>query len=299
LYKLTKQIGKFIQNARTFSTDLTTTFESNMESQLQLEELRKAQRELNDAFNFRRSINVDEDADAFATNVNSPREGLREGIDPAEAAAGEEAGAAAAAGAAAVAAGGTTKKKKIRRRIKKRALVEEDVPIEANVPDLEMPSPPVAAASSIDQEQKAEETYTAEELQQINSEFEQYVGTSTEEGASPSWATADDDGAEAAAAQQQTARFQQQMSGNWNEQILANEEKLEPLARVMEKLALLEEEKAAATRRLEEEYAKRAELEETYYRRQREVLEAAAAEVQADAYVGGGTGAGDVNSSKP
>ena len=52
LYKLVKEIGKFIQNIRTMGTDLTTTFENNMESQLQLEELRKAQRELNDAFSF-------------------------------------------------------------------------------------------------------------------------------------------------------------------------------------------------------------------------------------------------------
>jgi Sec-independent protein translocase protein TatA len=75
LYKLVKSIGSLVQNARTLGTDLTRTFETNMESQLQLEEIRKAQRELNDAFSFRRSINVDQDEDAFTTTVTSPREG--------------------------------------------------------------------------------------------------------------------------------------------------------------------------------------------------------------------------------
>ena len=46
-----------------------------MESQLQLEELRKAQRELNDAFSFRRSINTDETGDAFSTTATTPRPG--------------------------------------------------------------------------------------------------------------------------------------------------------------------------------------------------------------------------------
>jgi hypothetical protein len=36
-----------------------------MENQLELNELRKAQQELNSAFNFRRSINTDEYSDAF------------------------------------------------------------------------------------------------------------------------------------------------------------------------------------------------------------------------------------------
>ena len=71
LYKLVKEIGKFIQNVRNFSTDLSTTFESNMENTLQLEEIRKAQRELNDAFSFRRSINVDEDSEAFSVQAGS------------------------------------------------------------------------------------------------------------------------------------------------------------------------------------------------------------------------------------
>lgn len=286
LYKLTKEIGKFIQNARTFSTDLTTTFESNMESQLQIEELRKAQRELNDAFNFRRSINVDEDSEAFSTNVQSPREGLREGVEPSTLEAADEAAAAAAATAAAA----PGKKKKIRRRVKKRVAAEEET-----VPDLEMPAPPSPVeAESDEQQQRAEEdSYSKEELDLINKEFDQYVGTPEEEEP-PSWVSGPPSAVSAPPGEQDAAadaaaqtRFQQQMSGNWNDQILSNEDKLEPLAQVMQKIALLEEEKVAATKRLEEEYAKRAELEETYYRKQRQLLEEAATQVQADAFVGG------------
>ena len=73
LYKLVKEVGKFIQNVRTLGNDATKAFESNMESQLELQELRNAQRELNDAFSFRRSINVDAESEAFSTNAQSPR----------------------------------------------------------------------------------------------------------------------------------------------------------------------------------------------------------------------------------
>ena len=73
LYKLVKEIGKFVQNFQTFTSEATASFENNLESQLQLEEIRKAQRELTDAFSFRRSINVDEDTEAFEVNAQSPR----------------------------------------------------------------------------------------------------------------------------------------------------------------------------------------------------------------------------------
>jgi Sec-independent protein translocase protein TatA len=65
LYKLVKEIGKFIQNVRTLGSEAAKSFEGTMENQLELTELRKAQRELNAAFNFRRSINTDELSDAF------------------------------------------------------------------------------------------------------------------------------------------------------------------------------------------------------------------------------------------
>ena len=73
LYKLVKEIGKFVQNFRSLSTEATKSFESTMENQLELTELRKAQAELNDAFSFRRSINTDEMADAFEGNSFSEK----------------------------------------------------------------------------------------------------------------------------------------------------------------------------------------------------------------------------------
>jgi Sec-independent protein translocase protein TatA len=65
LYKLVKEIGKFIQNVRTLGSEAAKSFEGTMENQLELTELRKAQQELNSAFGFRRSINTDEYSDAF------------------------------------------------------------------------------------------------------------------------------------------------------------------------------------------------------------------------------------------
>lgn len=210
-----------------------------MESQLQLEELRKAQRELTDAFSFRRTINVDEESEAFATTVKSPRPG-----DAVESAAVAQSTGAASGATTAVAA---TKKKKIRRR--KRVVEEEETQPQDEMPDLEMPS-----------------TITDEDQALIDEEFNKYVTIDSDDPVS--------------------SRFQQQLSGNWNEQILQNEEKLNPLAQVMQKLALLEDEKAAANKRLDEEFARRAELEDQYYREQRRLLEEAAASVQKEAYIG-------------
>lgn len=114
LYKVVKSLGQGIQNLRTLSSDVTKTFETNMESQLQLDELRKAQRELNDAFSFRRSINVDVDAE-FNTISSSTNTTTAE--------------APAATAQQETAEAQRTRKK--RKRVKKK--------MEQNVPDLEMP----------------------------------------------------------------------------------------------------------------------------------------------------------------
>jgi len=65
LYRLTKDIGKFVNNLRTLGNEASKTFEDSMENQLELEELRKAQTELNNAFNFRRNININDTAEPF------------------------------------------------------------------------------------------------------------------------------------------------------------------------------------------------------------------------------------------
>jgi Sec-independent protein translocase protein TatA len=262
LYKLVKSIGSFVQNARTLGSDLTKTFESNMESQLQLEEIRKAQRELNDAFSFRRSINVDQTGDAFSTTVTSPREGQESNDDtaPASSSLADESAAVAASGA-------PKKKKKLKRRRKFQAEAsgEEGTEQDASsvvgydVPDLKMPG-------RVDEEQVL-----------IDEEFDKYTSlddlSAGDDEALAATATAEEEEAARAA----SLRFQQQLSGSWNDQILASED---VLSTVLRKLSLLEEEKAAATKRLEEEFEKRSKLEETYYSRQREVLESALRQVE-------------------
>lgn len=252
LYKIVKEVGKFIQNVRTFSTDLTTTFESSMESQLQLQEIRKAQQELTDAFSFRRSININEEAEAFSN-------------EPVETAA--PAATAAAATSASPSQIGT---RKIRRRVKKRV-----APVET-VPDLEMPTT------------KEEPSISASEAAEIEKEFEKYTSDVADEYISPkATATAEKDKdwySEPDATS--TSRFQQQLSGNWNEQILANEDKLSPIATVMNKIALLEKEKKAAMMRLEEEFAQRKALEDQYYQEQRALLEEASFQIQDELILG-------------
>jgi hypothetical protein len=267
LYKLVKEIGKFIQNIRTLGTDLSTTFENNMESSLQLEELRKAQRELSDAFSFRRTINVDADSEAFSVQAGSA----------------QKAEAEAAIASTAVIADPSAPPKKIRRRIRKKEVEPEDtqssVPIN-NIPDLEMPTITNTVTN------RNESSISDDEASIIESEFNQYVmNPSVPFDDWDSWNGDEEakllDPATDIAAR---SRFQQQLSGNWNDQILSAGDKLEPMAVVMNKIALLEQEKAATLQRLEDEFAKRTEVEEKYYKEQRKVLEEAVSEVQSAAF---------------
>ena len=312
LYKLVKEIGKFIQNFRTFTTEATSSLENNLESQLQLEEIRKAQRELNDAFSFRRSINVDESTDPFEVNVQSER--------PATTGAGAAVAAATAeAEAATTASGEPVKKKKIRRRVKKKQpVVEEEeepfcVPGEVakqsdpveNIPDLDY-SPESAA---IGDRLQASEDAAMKALEEANEELRREQELSEMAEAKQEATMGDSENEEAAlakirqerierlkngqpemerlSAEEELAaenRFQQQLNGSWNDQIVAKTEELSPLAQIMDRLAILEEEKNAADMRLQEEFRMREENEEQFYREKRKLLEDAAAEIQASAY---------------
>jgi hypothetical protein len=297
LYKLVKEIGKFIQNVRTMGTDLTTSFENNMESQLQLNELRKAQRELNDAFSFRRSINANPYEDeAFSTTVETPRE-------PSVLDASTLAGAttAATAGGAATATGGP---KKMRR---KRVVIKKKQPAETSNPDtLEMPesgttsvTTTTSATQNTNDSSRAMDPfirdssgYTKEEEDAINADFDKYTLGTGGGGAGD----ADDDNDTSAYRKQYNeyglpppvpqkqevaqSRFQQQLSGTWNEQVMRNGDALEPVGKIMQLLAVLEEEKIAATKRLEDEFRKRAEMDEAYYQKQRQLLKDASIQIQ-------------------
>lgn len=290
LYKLVKEIGKFIQNFRSLSTEATKQFESTMENQLELTELRKAQNELNEAFSFRRSINTDEAMDAFAENSFS-----------------EQAGAAAAATAAGTAAaaseeegdGAVKKKRRLVRRKKKKVVVEEEEPlpdlereIDMEYPDLDMLDEPSAdVQSKISEEDKLR----AERMERLSGGSSSGVdSTATTE---PDWFTASEQEiasevlnttpTDPAMEQYEKSRFQSQLSAqDWNAQIMANEDALSPLAMVMQRLAILEEEKNAADRRLEEEYERRMENEDKFYLEKRRVLEEAIEDIQRDAYSG-------------
>jgi len=294
LYKLVKEIGKFVQNFRSLSTEASKQFESTMENQLELTELRKAQTELNNAFSFRRSINTDEAVDAFTENE----------LFTEKAAA---AAAATASGAAAVAEGeaeGATtvkKKKRLVRRKKKKVVVEEEpAPVEEELsnldreiameyPDLDMLDEPPSAdvQSKINEEDKLR----AERMERLSGGSTS-SSTTTQE---PDWFTASEEEIasevlnttpkDPALEAYEKNRFQSQLTAeDWNAQIMANEDKLSPLAMVMQRLAILEEEKNAADRRLEEEYERRMDNEDKFYLEKRRVLEEAIEDIQRDAF---------------
>jgi len=284
LYKLVKEIGKFIQNFRTLGAEATKTFESTMENQLELTELRRAQRELNEAFSFRRSINTDEMAPAFA-------EGNAAAAAAATAASAAEAGNAMASTAVATEeeeGTGMKKKRRLVRRKKKKVVAEEEqLPssdqnnVVSEYPDLDMLDTEFPDSSMSDGER-------------LRKERLERLGGGGSDNSQPDWFSAsEEDVASQVLNQQQpnaqsaaldkfeTDRFKAQFSAeDWNAQIMANEDKLSPLSMVMQRLAILEEEKQAADRRLEEEYEKRMANEDKYYLEKRRVLEDTIMEIQ-------------------
>lgn len=308
LYKLVKEVGKFVQNFRTFTTEATANLENTFESQLQLEEIRKAQRELNDAFSFRRSINVDADTDPFEVNVQTPR-----GTDDISSSTISSMEGSAEGAASAVASLPT--KKKIRRRVKKKKdmLGSEDEDFDFgsasstdtelqklanNVPDLNLDDEDDLELARMQQRAEESMRLAQEELWKEKEEDEERERTRAERmqrlqgnqqqslpplnGNRSDVLSEESKNPQAALAEQ--SRFQKQLSGDWNDQILEKDDELAPLASIMDRLALLEDEKAAADRRLQEEFKLREENEERYYREKRALLEEAAAKVQAEAY---------------
>jgi Sec-independent protein translocase protein TatA len=298
LYKLVKEIGKFVQNFRSLSTEASKQFESTMENQLELTELRKAQTELNNAFSFRRSINTDEAVDAFTENELFTEKA-------AAAAAATASGAAAAAEGEAEGATAVKKKKRLVRRKKKKVVAEEEpAPVEEELsnldreiameyPDLDMldESPSADVQSKINEEDKLR----AERMERLSG------GSTTAQ--EPDWFTASEEEIasevlnttpkDPALEAYEKNRFQSQLTAeDWNAQIMANEDKLSPLAMVMQRLAILEEEKNAADRRLEEEYERRMDNEDKFYLEKRRVLEEAIEDIQRDAFsdMNGGVG---------
>lgn len=281
LYALVKEVGKFVQNVRTLGTEATTAFENTMESQIELKEIRRAQQELNDAFSFRRSINVDGDADAFSNTAAGPQEdvtgtGIPESAVPPSVAATESV------------TGAAKKQKKKRKRVKKKQPTSEAASLEyeagRTVPDLDMSDATSENAKESDwfsdgNVSGSDFPSAAEMAAQDRDWLAATSETSSEESESKSPPF------DAAATSAEQSRFEQQLGGSWNQKILENEDKLAPLAMIMEKLALLEEEKTAADRRLEDEFLKRSQQEEEFYKKKRKILEEAAAEVQKDAYV--------------
>lgn len=280
LYKVTKEIGKFVRNIQSFSTQATATFEDTMENQLQLDEIRKAQRELNDAFNFRRSINVDSDSEAFEVNAQSPRPETPEPF------------------AATAAESGAPKKKMRRRRVKKKKKSEVEQPfsmenvsseITPNVPDLDMEEELMESEKRMMESLSAandelREEPVEEDAAELRKERLERLQGSTPNGDASLSAEGYDMSVMSDDAAASQSRFQAQLSGTWNDQIIEKEDDLGPLSEVMKRIAILEEEKVAADNRLKEEFKLREESEEKFYRKKRQLLEDAATQIQSDAF---------------
>ena len=240
LYKLVKEVGKFIQNFRTLGAEAAKTFEGTMDDQLELTELRKAQSELNEAFSFRRSINTDEGMGAFAENSFSENTATAAATTTAAAVASDNVATASDGSTVAIEEGVQVKKKRRLVRRKKKKAVEEDeegeelseefnVPSEEDeYPDLDMLDVPNLTE---------EERLRAERLERLG-------GSSDDESRSePDWfnASKEDIASEvlsqngeqqqedAAMSSYAKQRFQSQLSAeDWNKQIMEKEDELGP-----------------------------------------------------------------------
>lgn len=289
LYKISKEIGKFIQNIQTLGTEATKTFENSMEDQLQLEELRKAQNELNNAFNFRRNISVNEAVESFT----KPSASVEVDTPTTENTISESATTA------------PKKRKRKRKRVKKKEEVSADVvaPESTEIPDLEMPGilndenyeenelgnmAPSNGSSTEETEEEFAARIREERLDRLqngapstNTTPDWFADEVTD---MPKEEMNEEEMNEALPSIGEQSRFAAQLSGDWNDHILANEDKLSPLAKVMDRLAILEKEKEAANARLEEEFRLRTEVEEKFYREKRAVLEEAANEISVETY---------------
>jgi len=239
-----------------------------MEDQLQLQEIRKAQRDLTDAFSFRRSINLNEDGEPFAQ---------------------QEEKSTMASSITDDADGSQVTKKKIRRR---RKVVKKTEDPDANdisgvVEDLVMPDTTTNDNAENNISAKTEATENLDTSP---------VGWFED----PQSETQPDPEQQQQQKQQEASRFQQQLSSQWNDTILQNDDKLSPLSNIMERLAILEEERTATEKRLEEEFrermsiieeerAVRTEMEEEFYSKKRKLLEEAALEVQTNVFMDSNT----------
>lgn len=266
-----------------------------MEDQLDLQELRKAQSELNSAFGFRRSINVDQTGDAFSSvpPMNEPAPAVEEAV--------AEAGATAVASVA-TAEVTQTKKRRKRKRVKKQPVkpIEEEVPsYSGEIPDLDMSTAfadEIKEQTNIDVpsafQEETEEELTARIRQERMDRLEKASQAPPSENTDWFSASESDIASEVLSQQPlesdpiEQSRFASQLSGNWNQQILDNDEQLSPLGKVMDRIALLEEERMAENRRLEEEFRLRKDIDEKYYREKRALLEDAATEISIAAYGG-------------
>ncbi|GMH83070.1 hypothetical protein TL16_g09473 [Triparma laevis f. inornata] len=277
LYKLTKEIGKFVNNFRSVGTELTGQFTDSMENQLALDEVRKAQEDLTEAFSFRRSINWEEENEGVNENVENFRE-----VEAEASAATATATATATASTTAAAAAGTGKKK-IRKRVKKREPVPlETVAEEKIVQDLFSPN----LESSTEEDARVEDMisnsgYIVPDSNDsypdldVSSDF-----TDSDNTTSSTMLESRTSRLEAS----ENSRFAAQLNSEaWNESIIENEDALSPLSKIMEKLALLEDERNANLKRLEEEMRLKEEVEERFYREKRKVLEEGIEEFQRSA----------------
>lgn len=202
-------------------------------------------------------------------------------------------------------AGGTKRKKRKRKRVKKVEevpVVEDDDEIQPyvqDIPDLDMSDAFEDLVSDdlrsdpFEEEEEASARIREERMSRLQNGAPPPPGEDT----TPDWASASPSdlanevlGVNVPSAEEQSqaiaeqSRFAAQLSNDWNSGIVENEDELSPLAKVMDRLAILEKERDAANARLEDEFRLRTEVEEKFYREKRAVLEDAAGEISSKVY---------------
>jgi len=317
LFKVTKEVGKFIQQLREVFGAYTSQLEEKLEQDLQLEEMRKASRELNQAFNPNSLMNP-------STSTSSGMSTTSETTAEAAAAVGADvppvleatatAGGAVVPGTVAALAKNPKKKKKRFKRRKRPKTTEATTtttsepapssmfPNNLGIPQQDIPqelsAPPSSGGDTmIEADRMSRLEQGPSWFDAFDKETRDRARKLTSNPLAPSSLVKDGYsmdvqdgvgvGGDAATPppledDDPAARFAAQMNGDWNQQVLANANANEDtlMANLMQQLQLLEEEKMAADSRLEEEFRLRGQLEEKYYQEKRLILQDAAEEYQ-------------------
>ena len=303
LYRITKEVGKFISNIRSVGSETASSLTETLEGQLQLDEIRRAKDELESAFDFRRSINRDyqNQYDYKAGRRSGEGEGEDRILE-------EEEGKYVSMEGNEKGQGGSEGKKKVRRRMVRRKKTKEEEEVAGSTTKQAPTSTQTQTQTQTavedwesaigntnqdpvhqqeqqkvqkDDDEEEEEMSDDEWYADLMSKGEDNINDEYEDGGGGGGEDADGDVADDADDYEMDiakSRFQSQLdSSSYNASVLSQSEsnlsQSNAVVEIMKRLALLEEERKEALNLVREEAKKKGEINEKAFREKKELLQ--------------------------